>query len=185
MTMADTIAVMNHGHIEQMGAPAELYENPMTTFVANFLGQSNLLTGSVSQKNGDRVVVEIHGRMIELPADRVHADGSAVHVGVRPEKIQIDHDDATPPPPGQNELAGVVTDSSFTGVSTQYQVKLPWGQEVMVFEQNMSRALRIVAGDKVTMHWDPAHTFALDATQAADAGASIDDDAAVPDPVVA
>src|SRR5664279_5117752 len=49
MTMADTIAVMNHGRVEQMGAPAELYENPMTTFVANFLGQSNLLTGSSSR----------------------------------------------------------------------------------------------------------------------------------------
>ena len=139
MTMADTIAVMNHGRIEQMGAPADLYENPMTTFVANFLGQSNLLTGTVSRRDGDRVVVEIRGRMIQLPADRVHAEGTDVHVGVRPEKIQIEHADLGAPTPGHNELTGVVTDSSFTGVSTQYQVRLPWGQEVMVFEQNMSR----------------------------------------------
>jgi spermidine/putrescine transport system ATP-binding protein len=184
MTMADTIAVMNQGRIEQMGAPAELYENPMTTFVANFLGQSNLLTGSVSRRTGDQVVVEVHGRLIELPASRVHAEGTAVHVGVRPEKIQITHADDGASVAGHNELTGVVTDSSFTGVSTQYQVKLPWGQEVMVFEQNMSRDMRIVAGESVLMHWDPAHTFALDATQAADAGSSIDDGAAVPDPVV-
>ena len=185
MTMADTIAVMNHGHIEQMGAPADLYENPSTTFVANFLGQSNLLSGTVSRRTGDGVVVEVRGRLIELPADRVHADGPAVHVGVRPEKIQITHADDTVSVPGHNELTGVVTDSSFTGVSTQYQVRLPWGQEVMVFEQNMSRDTRIVAGAEVRLHWDPSHTFALDATQAADAGSSIDDDAAVPDPVVA
>lgn len=183
--MADTIAVMNHGRIEQMGAPADLYENPMTTFVANFLGQSNLLTGTVSRRDGDRVVVEIRGRTIQLPADRVHAEGTDVHVGVRPEKIQIEHADLGAPTPGNNDLTGVVTDSSFTGVSTQYQVRLPWGQEVMVFEQNTSRLRRIAAGDEVVLQWEPAHTFALDATQAADAGASIDDDAAVPDPVVA
>ena len=53
MTMADTIAVMNDGMIEQMGAPAELYENPVTTFVANFLGQSNLIAGRVIDTAGD------------------------------------------------------------------------------------------------------------------------------------
>jgi spermidine/putrescine transport system ATP-binding protein len=187
MTMADTIAVMNHGRIEQMGAPADLYENPMTTFVANFLGQSNLITGTVTKRIDDQVLVEIRGRRIMLPQSRVHADGSAVHVGVRPEKIQISlagdpADDSRTSL--RNELSGVVTDSSFTGVSTQYQVRLPWGQEVMVFEQNMRRDTRIVPGQSVQLHWEPAHTFALDATQAADAGANIDEDAAVPDPVV-
>ena len=54
----------------------------------------------------------------------------------------------------------------------------------MVFEQNMSRDARIVAGAEVALHWDPSHSFGLDATQAADAGASLDDDAAVPDPAV-
>ena len=52
MTMADTIAVMNRGVIEQMGAPSELYENPKTTFVANFLGQSNLIEGTVQKRAG-------------------------------------------------------------------------------------------------------------------------------------
>jgi spermidine/putrescine transport system ATP-binding protein len=186
MTMADTIAVMNHGRIEQMGAPSELYENPMTTFVANFLGQSNLITGTVSRRSADDVLVEVRGRRLSLPASRVHADGTAVHLGVRPEKIQISlaAGGAAARPGASNELSGLVTDSSFTGVSTQYQVRLPWGQEVMVFEQNMSRDLRIVAGEEVLLHWDPAHTFALDATQAADAGANIDEDAAAPDPAV-
>jgi spermidine/putrescine transport system ATP-binding protein len=184
MTMADTIAVMNHGRIEQMGAPADLYENPMTTFVANFLGQSNLLTGTVTKRGAEEVVVEIRGRRFAMPLTRVHADGTAVHVGVRPEKIQISLAADAVSVPGHNELGGVVTDSSFTGVSTQYQVRLPWGQEVMVFEQNMSRDTRIVAGESVLLHWDPAHTFALDATQAADAGANIDEDAAAPDPAV-
>ena len=61
MTMADTIAVMNHGIIEQMGAPDELYENPRTTFVANFLGQSNLIEGTITGRTADVVNVDMHG----------------------------------------------------------------------------------------------------------------------------
>jgi spermidine/putrescine transport system ATP-binding protein len=184
MTMADTIAVMHGGRVEQMGAPADLYENPMTTFVANFLGQSNLLSGRVVGQSGDDALVEIEGRRLALPASRVHSDSPDVHVGVRPEKIQINHTADAVSFEGQNRLEGVVTDSSFTGVSTQYQVQLPWGQEVVVFAQNMRRDERIVAGQPVQLHWDPAHTFALAATQSAEAGAAIDEDAVAPDPVV-
>ena len=61
MTMADTIAVMNAGVIEQMGAPDELYENPRTTFVANFLGQSNLIAGRIQSRDGDMTKVDMQG----------------------------------------------------------------------------------------------------------------------------
>src|SRR6476661_1512894 len=72
MTMADTIAVMNQGVIEQMGAPEELYENPQTTFVANFLGQSNLIMSDVTARRGDLVEVDMHGIEVSIPAARVH-----------------------------------------------------------------------------------------------------------------
>ena len=72
MTMADTIAVMNAGRIEQLGSPEELYENPATTFVANFLGQSNLVEGTI-QSQGDVVTVEAHGHRLTLPGARCHA----------------------------------------------------------------------------------------------------------------
>jgi spermidine/putrescine transport system ATP-binding protein len=65
----------------------------------------------------------------------------------------------------------VVTDASYIGVSTQYLVALPWGQEVSIFSQNLSTEGPLQAGDDVVLHWNPAHTFALDATQDADAGA--------------
>ena len=88
MTMADTIAVMNHGVIEQMGAPGELYENPQTTFVANFLGQSNLITTDVVDSAGD-------DRRDRLPRPEGRGRGVALRtstggtgwLGVRPEKI--------------------------------------------------------------------------------------------------
>src|SRR5215213_7780245 len=70
MTMADTVAVMNKGKIEQMGAPEELYELPTTAFVANFLGQSNLFTGEASAPNGSTITVSIGGERIAVPVSR-------------------------------------------------------------------------------------------------------------------
>jgi len=173
MTMADTIAVMNAGRIEQMGPPTELYENPRTTFVANFLGQSNLLTGRVTGRSGDDVLAEVEGRRVAFPTSRLHATGEAVHIGVRPEKIQISFADDTASFDGHNVVEGVILDASFIGVSMQYVVRLPWGQEVAVFAQNIRRDDRLVDGAAVHLHWDPAHTFALDASQDADAGAAL------------
>ena len=66
MTMADTIAVMNEGKIEQMGSPTELYDNPKTAFVANFLGQSNLIPGMVVDRDGDFNIVDIHLSLIHI-----------------------------------------------------------------------------------------------------------------------
>ena len=76
MTMADTIAVMNQGVIEQMGAPAELYDNPQTTFVANFLGQSNLIEGEIRGPEGDYVTVDMQGTLASIPPDRAHVRGT-------------------------------------------------------------------------------------------------------------
>ncbi|HEX5017622.1 MAG TPA: ABC transporter ATP-binding protein [Actinomycetes bacterium] len=169
MTMADTIAVMNEGRIEQMGAPIELYENPVTTFVANFLGQSNLIKGSVTGKGGGDALLEVQGIRMAMPTARVHSDRDDVWVGVRPEKMQISRSGISVN--GENAVTGVVTDASYIGVSTQYLVELPWGQEVGVFAQNLSTEGPLSKGDEVVLHWNPAHTFALDASQDAEAGA--------------
>ncbi|MFJ9776618.1 ABC transporter ATP-binding protein [Kitasatospora sp. NPDC101157] len=169
MTMADTIAVMNGGRVEQLGAPADLYENPATTFVANFLGQSNLLPAEVTGGAGEDLLLSVAGTRLAVPRARCAAGAERVHLGVRPEKITITH--ATEQvAEGRNKLAGTVLDSSFIGVSTQYVVRTDGGQEVTVFEQNMERDARIVPGAAVQLHWNPAHSFALDAAQAIDAG---------------
>ena len=170
MTMADTIAVMNHGVIEQMGAPADLYENPVTTFVANFLGQSNLVRAEVIGASGAEVVVDCHGQKLRLAAARSHTAGRSAWLGVRPEKVLI-AEAGTEDQGGVNVLAGGrVTDVSFVGVSTQYLVATPWGQELMVFEQNTGRRPALRNGDEVDLLWAPEHTFLLDADQDAHAG---------------
>ncbi len=95
MTMADTVAVMNAGRVEQMGAPADLYENPASTFVANFLGTSNLIETEVTGADGGdpparRGRAAAHPARRALPAPRRSA-GGRVLVGVRPEKITMAH----------------------------------------------------------------------------------------------
>ena len=171
MTMADTVAVMNSGRIEQMGHPADIYETPRTVFVANFLGQSNLIEGRRAGTSGDHTLVEAHGLTFAVPSDRCFSTGAAITVGVRPEKITIlDSVDAGRVPEGHNRLEGRVTDVSYTGVSTQYLVEAPWGQELIVFEQNVIVGDRCAVGDPVVMHWSPTHTFGLDPGPGVDAG---------------
>jgi spermidine/putrescine transport system ATP-binding protein len=171
MTMADTIAVMNAGEIEQMGAPDELYENPRTTFVANFLGQSNLIDGTIKARNTDLVTVDMHGIEVSIPTPRTHADSDKGWVGIRPEKVLIGDVGEALDAPGNTIPGGVVTDVSFVGVSTQYLVRMPWGQELQVFEQNTGRRRLFRSGDQVELSWRPEYAFLLDATQDARAGA--------------
>jgi spermidine/putrescine transport system ATP-binding protein len=171
MTMADTIAVMNHGVIEQLGHPAELYDSPATTFVSNFLGQSNLVKAEVVGRDGDDIVVDAFGSRLSAPASRARRTAGTVWVGVRPEKVVLAAGAGEPARAGDNVVAGgLVTDVSFIGVSTQYLVRLPWGQELTVFEQNSGARDTLRAGDHVDLRWLPQHTFLLDADQDAHAG---------------
>ena len=168
MTMADTIAVMNGGRLEQVGDPATLYEHPKSTFVANFLGQSNLLEATVTSRAGAIAELDVHGIHLRLPVDRLVNGASAVWLGVRPEKLRLVG--STDVDGTDNRLTGVVTDASFTGLATNYLVKLPWGQELMVVQQN-DGARSAAKGSQVTLGWAPEHGFALDASQDAHAGA--------------
>ncbi len=126
MTMADTIAVMNKGEIEQMGAPEELYELPRTAFVANFLGQSNLFTGPVlsSQGRHDR------RRYRRVARSRSRATAPSVTPArSRSGCVPRSSPSLTAEPKAAAGLnlvgPGRVVDVSFSGVSTQYQVQVP------------------------------------------------------------
>ncbi|MET7859594.1 ABC transporter ATP-binding protein [Streptomyces sp. NPDC005318] len=180
MTMADTVAVMNAGRVEQLGAPADLYENPKTTFVANFLGTSNLIEGEITEAGAD-VLVAAGGSTLRLPADRCSAPaarGGKLLVGVRPEKISLaSADEADVIAAGRNRVTGRIVDSSFIGVSTQYVVESPAGKALQVYEQNVGHRAGLTRGTEVVLHWNPAHTFGLDAAQDIDAGVETVEDA--------
>ena len=162
MTMADTIAVMNAGRIEQLGDPASIYELPHTVFVANFLGQSNLFAGTRVATNPGMLEVLANGVKFLVPTARNSAPGDEVIVGIRPEKMTVlDIPDREKVPSGNNTLEGRVVDVSYAGVSTQYLITLAWGQNITVFEQNVVVGDRSSVGDQVLVHWSPEHTFGL------------------------
>jgi len=177
MTMADTIAVMNGGRVEQLGSPVDLYENPTTVFVANFLGQSNLLPARIRGTVGDQLLLDVGGRRLTMSRSRSRSTNDRLYVGVRPEKVQIRHadDTSTGSDAGENELTGTVTDSSFIGVSTQYVVRTPQGEDVTVFASNLGTDDRLRRGAPVRLHWSPAHTFGLPAD--ADPAAGVETEA--------
>jgi len=164
MSMADTIAVMNEGRIEQAGSATDLYESPRTEFVANFLGVSNLVDAKLSSTSGDVGTVETHdGAKLTLPADRIGPHGSdAVRVGVRPEKITLvpaGQDCAS----GTNVLRGTVVVSAFLGVTIQYVIRAAGGEELTVFAQNAegSEPESLGVGREVQLAWQPQHTFVV------------------------
>jgi spermidine/putrescine transport system ATP-binding protein len=163
MSMADTIAVMNQGRIEQLGAPEELYERPATAFVAGFLGACNLLDGELVARASDVVeLVTPEGARLRVPTDRVNGhDAAAVRVGVRPEKLRL-------VPAGSSEgdlnvLRGTVTDASFLGVLTQYIVRTTSGHEMTAIAQNDGAhdLTTIGPGREVDVAWSPDHSFVV------------------------
>ena len=171
MTMADTIAVMNEGQIEQMGSPADLYDNPETAFVANFLGQSNLIKGTISGNDGDSIIADVYGQKISLPKKRSHAVDNSIYAGIRPEKFRISL--LNTPVSGNVLSGGRIEDVSYIGVSTQYQVAMPWGQELIVFEQNDDGVAPFNKGDAVNISWEPVFTFALRGDEDVTAGSEV------------
>jgi spermidine/putrescine transport system ATP-binding protein len=168
MTMADTIAVMNEGKIEQLGAPQDIYDTPHTAFAANFLGQSNMFPGDIVE-SGDTITVKAFDQVFTLPKDKSATNSDKIILGIRPEKLAL-HRGGDEVPAGRNSLTGRITDASFVGVSTQYLVVAPWGQEVIAFEQNLSAGSRPRVGEEVTLSWDPRHTFGLDGNDDLNAG---------------
>ncbi len=180
MTMADTIAVMNAGVIEQMGAPAEMYDLPKTAFVANFLGQSNLVQGQITGQEGDLLVVRVPGGDVRVPVSRSADTTGSLVVGVRPEKLRVANGNEA----NVNRVRGRVLDVSFIGVSTQYTLETPWDPErpVTCFEQNDEGAPDVKPGDTLELVWEYAYTFGLDGDEDLEAGtqflgeSSTDDD---------
>jgi spermidine/putrescine transport system ATP-binding protein len=172
MTMADTIAVMSEGRIEQMGSPADLYDNPETAFVANFLGQSNLIKGRIEGGDGDNVVIDLFGQKIAMPKSRSHAIDNSIYAGIRPEKFRISRTGS--PVRGNTLTGGHIEDVSYIGVSTQYVVTMPWGQELMVFEQNDDGVPPFDKDEEVVISWEPGFTFGLRGDEDVEAGTEVD-----------
>jgi spermidine/putrescine transport system ATP-binding protein len=155
MTMADQIAVMNHGRIEQLGTPTELYETPATAYVASFLGASNLIAGTVS---GSDTVRLHHGPEVKVRPAGIAGRTGEVAVGIRPEKIDLGGGQ-------ENTLEGTIAEQAYVGVATQYLVDTDCGR-LTVYRQNASPGLNGTApGQRLTLSWSPESTFVVDSLE--------------------
>jgi len=159
MTMSDRICLMNGGRIEQLGTPSELYFRPRTLFVADFLGESNLLEGTLERvegaeaevrlaRDGGRAHATVHG-----PLDA----GSKVRVMVRPQNITVRSE-----PGDVNALRGKVLDSMITGSLTKLYVESAVGSEplVLCYPTSAGDAPHAI-GDAVMLHWHRNDAVAL------------------------
>jgi len=159
LTMSDRIAVMSNGIVQQVGTPEGVYERPRTTFVAGFIGVSNLMPGTVTAANGDRGTVRLDsGLEIETQVDGI-ATGERCHAVVRPEKLLIHHTNETATD-GLPSVDGVVDSSVYLGTSTQIVVRLAGDVSMTVLVPNASEAERARlpgGGAAVRLSWAPEH----------------------------
>jgi spermidine/putrescine transport system ATP-binding protein len=154
LTMSDRIAVMNQGRIEQIGDPEEVYDRPTTTFVAGFIGVSNLMPGTV-RKSGENGEVELDSGVQVRTAVDGFQQGERCHAVVRPEKLAIDSSNGDQP-----SVEGLVESSIYLGTSTQLIVQLPGDVRMTVLVQNTNEAERQRlpgGGAKVKLSWAPDH----------------------------
>jgi spermidine/putrescine transport system ATP-binding protein len=152
MTMADSIAIMNGGRIEQLGPPEELYERPRTAFVAGFLGISNLLPATVV---GPHRVRLDDGTELRVGA---HERDGRVAVGIRPEKITLEGE-------ADNTLKGRVVERAYVGVTTQYVIETSVGSVSALVQNASPRASSLRPDDNVTLGWSADATFVVDPPQ--------------------
>ncbi len=161
MDMADTVAVMNKGEIEQMGAPEALYDRPKTAFVARFLGQSNIFVGDVVEENGHSISISCNGQRIAAPKSRSEKHSGKVALGVRPEKATF-HEQKPDLDSNHNLVGpGEIIDIRFTGVSNQYLIDVPGFGDITVFAQNVGKSPVVELGAHVWVSWKVEHAFGL------------------------
>ncbi|NJL94696.1 MAG: ABC transporter ATP-binding protein [Anaerolineae bacterium] len=162
LTMADRIAVMEGGRVLQIGSPEEIYEEPQTRFVADFIGETNFLTGTLRAHQADRAQVELaDGQMVgALMPEPLAQPGDKVTVAVRPEKVTLHpvegHGQAEATDPATVVLPGRLHHSVYIGTDMRHVVHLgETGAEIVVRAQNLGHRSeqRFHAGQAVTVRW--------------------------------
>lgn len=156
LSMADRMAVLRDGIIEQIGPPREVYRSPANRFVADFIGEANWLRGTVQSRDGTSVVVETTtGPLVANTAPDTVRAGDRVEVGFRPEAIRFRPEGST------NLLEATLEQITYLGETEQYRLRLPGGEQLKAFEQNPA-SLRS-AGAQARCQVAPSDIFVLPA----------------------
>jgi spermidine/putrescine transport system ATP-binding protein len=155
LTMSDRIAVMNEGKVQQVADPPTLYELPRNRFVSDFIGQTNVFSGTVESVSGKRITLSTPSGKVEATAREVEVDvGAEAHAAVRPEKIRFGSE-------GDNVSTARIRQIVYLGVSTQYIAELPDGEKLVLYQQNSREDANPDLGEEVTVVWDARHCLIL------------------------
>ena len=174
LSMADRIAVMNAGRVQQVASPAELYEHPANRFVAEFIGQINVFEGAIADADGDACVVDVGelGR-VSVAAHGMPGGGGRVTVAVRPEKIRLD---SGPPADGRIGCPGEVAEIAYYGGASHIFLTTERGTRINANVTNAGRDTQgtVRVGHRFWCTWDAADTFVLPDDPRADADAAVE-----------
>jgi ABC-type Fe3+/spermidine/putrescine transport system ATPase subunit len=161
MSMSDRIAIMNHGRIDQVGPPGEVYERPANPFVGRFLGEANLIEGMVMAEGSEITRLRLpSGQELRAP----HSNGCGTGRGmlfIRPERVTIVPGTAASGDPSGNALAGKVRRCSFLGNILRYAVDLDGAAPITVDLQNAAGVAPLPVGAPVALCWPVADSLIL------------------------
>lgn len=156
LTMSDRIVVMSEGKIEQMGKPVEIYEKPKTRFVANFIGETNIFKGVVSDLNGNDASLSFEGQNVLIPKETDLKVDEEIYISVRPENVKILDQ-------GQHEpfvLSGKFKEKIYIGTTTKIVIELKNGMEMIAHDSN-GKLDGVEKGQPIFTSWDPEHAVIL------------------------
>jgi len=148
LTMSDRIVLMRQGRIAQIGTPRELYDRPASRYVADFIGDTNLLAGTVVESAGGVATMRIGDVTLRGLCDGAQPVGREAWLTVRPEAIRLI--DGPAAPAGQNTVAGTVNDAVYAGSALRVHVTLPGGQRLVA---SVPSGTIVAAGAPVTLSW--------------------------------
>jgi putative spermidine/putrescine transport system ATP-binding protein len=161
LAMSDRVAVMNNGRIEQIGTPIEIYDQPSTRFVADFIGDTNIFRGQrVTLDKGAGIAVG-NGLVLALPESAAVADSASLSVALRPEKIRLSPGATRPTITVGTSAKGTIESTNFLGGAVLYRVALDSGQHVLAQQPNAGADRLQAPGSPVTLGWSPSDLVIL------------------------
>jgi len=152
MTMSDRIAVMNDGKIVQTGPPAEIYDNPINYFVADFIGESNFIKGKIEKNDHMTSYFKTErGLIFKALTNKQESPGSTGHLVIRPEKISFVEQDQS----YSNQFEAVIEEIVYLGDTSTYKTTLVEdGSELTIKQHNKALSRRMRKGEKISIGWD-------------------------------
>lgn len=160
LTMSDRVAVFNDGRIQQLAPPADLYERPENSFVAQFIGENNKLHGTVQELNGDKALVKLsNGEVIDATPVNITAVGQNTLVSIRPERVEFKPDMM---PPGAHMIGAEVIEVIYMGDILRVRLRVAGSDDFVMKMRNTLGQTRLSPGQTIKVGWHPQDARALD-----------------------